>query len=421
MVTGRFAVGLMPAASGLFLCGCANLPPYVLLGARNTNVPVGPTVIDLVRNVQCQLRQAVNLPDVLMGLSPEDPKAQQRPPMTIPNVLNQIEYNAVASFILDVQDSGGITAGATFTKPYHGAVGLLPATSAALSVSGTFTDTGHRSLTFDTSVDLDKLLDPGAVTSAGAPLATSRPPLIPCDPGLDLGGDLGLAETFASGLMAAAQNHLLTPTPSDDREPSATMGASTSGPKSSALKNQAGQGANGSNSNTDTSGNSTSGKVSATVDFTVVEGASGGPTWILKYFKGPSGTNGLFSGTRTVKDSVTVVFTPACMKPDFQTVDTPNLWVGETPGWAAYLPTCTYGNETTPAAAKKQSHPQVQQLMSPPPPIGVSYQVWTQYKNGQPLSQPPSSHEQRAAADVGRGTAINQQILNSLQQLVPTQ
>jgi hypothetical protein len=51
----------------------------------------------------------------------------------------------------------------------------------------------------------------------------------------------------------------------------------------------------------------------STVDFSVVEGISGGPTWDLQHFKGPSsGSSGPLSLNRTAKDTMLIAFTARC-------------------------------------------------------------------------------------------------------------
>jgi len=51
----------------------------------------------------------------------------------------------------------------------------------------------------------------------------------------------------------------------------------------------------------------------STVDFTVVYGLNGGPTWTLTHFKGPQGGSGsLVNLSRQVVDTLTVTFVPAC-------------------------------------------------------------------------------------------------------------
>lgn len=53
-------------------------------------------------------------------------------------------------------------------------------------------------------------------------------------------------------------------------------------------------------------------KFATSVNFTIVTNINGGPTWSLKYFKGPSGNNGLLSFSRTNLDSLTASFVPTC-------------------------------------------------------------------------------------------------------------
>jgi hypothetical protein len=364
------------------LSGCANLPPFVPTQRPDSNVAVGPKVQEIVSNLHCQLRRAVNLPDVLATVPSDTSSAQPqasgppRPPFTVPNILRQIEYVVDAKFTLDVKDNGSFSPLGVFTQPYRGAVGLLPATGLALTVGSTFSDQGHRSVDFSASIDLDKLLRESSVTAVDqtAP-GTGRPHLDPCDEGLNLKGDLGLAETFAAGLMAAAQNSYLSvyqpyKAPAPGGNPNGGAGG---GPY---------------------------GQITATVDFQVIEGVSSSPVWTLKYFKGPGGaSNGLFNIQRTVFDTLVVTFAPSCRQYDRLADDGVHPWAIGTPGWAVTLPPC----------------PPPQGL--PPPPTGATAQAQVDLPERNTVT--PASH--LTALSEARAANTSAQIINALQRLVPSQ
>jgi hypothetical protein len=68
----------------------------------------------------------------------------------------EIEYVGEATFTLDVTQAGAFSPSAAFSQYYHGALGLIPATGDILSVGGTLSDTAHRYVIFDSSIDLSR-------------------------------------------------------------------------------------------------------------------------------------------------------------------------------------------------------------------------------------------------------------------------
>jgi hypothetical protein len=50
----------------------------------------------------------------------------------------------------------------------------------------------------------------------------------------------------------------------------------------------------------------------STIDFTLVYGLNGGPTWSFKKFKGPTGSGSLLTASRTTLDTLSITFVAAC-------------------------------------------------------------------------------------------------------------
>lgn len=64
----------------------------------------------------------------------------------------------------------------------------------------------------------------------------------------------------------------------------------------------------------------------STVDFTVVYGLNGGPTWSLTHFKGPAGSASMFSIGRQVVDTLNIAFVPACQDAENVKPVVKNYW-----------------------------------------------------------------------------------------------
>lgn len=73
-------------------------------------------------------------------------------------------------------------------------------------------------------------------------------------------------------------------------------------------------------------------KFGSTVDFNIVLGLSGGPNWTLTYFKGPAGSSGPLSFSRTYFDTLAIAFVATCQREELAP-DAATYW--------ATLPQCS--------------------------------------------------------------------------------
>jgi hypothetical protein len=305
---------------GCVLSGCA-APPLLLgdslLGKSATNS--GPTVQQIVMHVDCELERAVNAND--------DP---------ILSKVARYQYIAQATLTLDVVDQEGISPSLSFINPYK-----ATATNGLLSIGGQLGGQQHRYIQVITQIDLAKLSNAEKETA-------ERPcPKIMGDAktlfpdfkaqATDIEGDLGLKETLSDGLKALTANGrygvvirpptgATPPTPSpltfrDDANPPRTF-TGTYTPSPSALQSAQ---------------NPTA--FSSQTDFQVIEGINGGPTYALKYFKGPGGSApGPLSAQRTAKDSLLIAFTARC--DSFRPPDPPNTTLPPAADYLQSLPGC---------------------------------------------------------------------------------
>jgi hypothetical protein len=150
---------------------------------------------------------------------------------------------------------------------------------------------------------------------------------LPCTEWAELGGDLKLKETLATPLIAHGMTDISALTPLEAPSPGTTPGGIALGP-------------------IPVPSTYSFGVISTQIDFTIIEGINGGPTWTLVYFKGPSPSTGLFNFSRQVKDQLILTFVPVCIRQKYWTDNisppyeySPEMIEG-TPPWANLLPPC---------------------------------------------------------------------------------
>jgi hypothetical protein len=320
---------------GFSLTGCSGLPEYVVLSTEDGAARTAPKIGALMANLKCQLRAAANSEEPLPyyknepNLEPrKDKPVEADRAFTLKNLFQEIEYVGAASFSLDVTETSNITPNNTWTTPL-----TAPAVSAALAVNGQFQETPHRNLTFTTSVDFERLVaNPG---HEGVDEQDAVPePMGECGAGRELTGDLGLKETIAAAMVAYAMNDISVYPGLAEKQ----------------------QGAGGVQISIDSFQKYAFGQITATVEFTIVRGINGGPTWTLQYYKGPGPS--LLNLNRTVKDTLTISLVPVCIRRAYHStginVDGFNYkprMIHGTPYWANFLPQCPprssidYGNK----------------------------------------------------------------------------
>lgn len=76
------------------------------------------------------------------------------------NIFAEIEYVAQATLTLDVVDVGAFNPLAVLTKPMAPQMGVYPATSQVLSVGGTVSESPHRYIQINQSIDFGRLVEP---------------------------------------------------------------------------------------------------------------------------------------------------------------------------------------------------------------------------------------------------------------------
>lgn len=344
----------------LFNYSCTTIPRFVInrddspikIGGKDSAhtvsdaAPAGPKVASLIANLKCELWLAANSKKILpfykddLSLETKNHLTDVDHSYALKNIFAEIEYVAQATLTLDVVDVGAFNPLAVLTKPMAPQMGVYPATSQVLSVGGTVSESPHRYIQINQSIDFgrlvepakgsDELVNPGDVARAADPTKGGICGN-PAAKGPELQGDLGLEETLASGMIAA------------------TMNDTSVFPSMADPKNMTEHGVQAPIA---VSTNNTFGLISAQIDFTVVENFNGGPTWVTRYFKGPGGNNnGLVNLNRQVKDQLLITFVPVCVRlkgtinpkiPGRYEYDAAGITMADgTPSWANYLLPCS--------------------------------------------------------------------------------
>lgn len=323
--------------------------------------PAGPKVATLVNNMRCELLEAANseveLPKYVHdagGLHANNSANADGIPSRVYNLRNifsNVEYVAQAQFTLDVTATSSFNPTLGFSNTWRASTPILPATGALLSVAGQLSESPHRYIQINDSVDFGRLVGSGSIfnkhaerdsapaAKAGALLtwpgkiqtvAMETPVVAPTEEdflqagcanagaGGELAGKLGLQEVLATGLIAATSSDVAV----FARGAGGAGGLQISGVAPSIA----------------VSSNNTFGLISSQIDFTIVQNVNAGPTWTLHYFKGPGGASaGLINLNRQVKDQLLITFVPVCVKSRY--ID----YVDSQPGSAPYEYRMDYG------------------------------------------------------------------------------
>ena len=248
------------------LSGCQTVPHFDRLSGAE---PVAPRVSDIMEEVQCEILTALK-----DSAAAKDAKPENQP---LGSLLGG-EYVASVNLTLDVTNDEGVNPSLSYIEPLVTAGANF---TASLSAQGS--EEQHRNISvtfttmFDSNTPLDALGKCREKTSRGG-----------------LRGDLGIREILATGLPYTT-NQQVGPKPPYIMP---ILGVTRVAP----VDPLTGSGALPPSFGT-------------TVDFTLVYGVGGGPTWTLSRFTGPDTAGaGLLSAKRTKKDTLILAFarvTPA--------------------------------------------------------------------------------------------------------------
>jgi hypothetical protein len=288
------------------LAAC-QLPPFELVasGPPNEVAPSGPKVSALLENLKCELETArhdqTSIPIKVGGKDAE---------FKLIDRLSDIGYVASVQYTLQVTDTEALNPSINKIFPFAKA-----ATNFTLSVGGTLSEAADRDVVLNTTVDLTNL---------------DQPPEKGCDHGSELGGNMGLAEILAMGLISASANDVaVTPGRLTDSNDDASVGIATPD-----------------------NFNYLYGVFGTLTDFTITENVNGGPNWTLTHFTGPTPSQGLLSFNRVVKDQINISFAPWCVRTKY--TDSEHAPPGY-PHWAFAIGT------KCPANKKESAHATIKQ------------------------------------------------------------
>jgi len=230
----------------LSACGPA---PFDLISREG-----GPTVADLVVHIQCAIRDSV--------------RKQKEQGIDVAWLKG---YVGAANLTVDVVDVEGLNPSLSFIEPR-----VPVTTNLTLAVGGQLQGTQHRNFNYNFPILLDELTADTAPTKikcsnpvdGHAQVAGAKEPV----DGTGLRGDLGLLDVMNMGKTAIDNTRFTL-----DYSAISSMGVKYE-------------------------------SFGSTIEFTILEGISGGPNWNLVHFKGPNGSPGLISVNRTAKDTLVISF-----------------------------------------------------------------------------------------------------------------
>jgi hypothetical protein len=265
----RAALLLVAVAAFYAMFGCTTLPKFDPVDSfapatdpATHEQGIAPSVSTLITNIQCEIISAVRAggPDF--------------------SGLTENIYVAYANLTLEVTDNQGLAPTLAFIDPLS-----IAMTSKSLGINGQVTGQEHRSINQTFSLVIDR----PAAGSAEEQKWNDQCPLDAVNSSRNLQGNLGLKEIIKAGLRHVTAKDFLFRLP--DLKDADLGGAGL--PSNPALLPVFG----------------------STIDFTVVYGLGGGPTWTLIHFTGPSGASGsLLNYMRTDKNTLVISFAVAAKR-----------------------------------------------------------------------------------------------------------
>ena len=240
-----------------------------------------PTVQDLVEGIECELEDA-------RAIDLDHPSDAEK---TIGDALSGHEYVVFATLTADILTNDGLNPSLSFISPR-----ALATENLTKLIGGQWSGTQHKQFIQSFALNLQN------------PIAPDQEKTSDC-PNRILKGKLGIAEVLQAGLRYAQSGGLSYPLVKDSQCRADVGQPDTTRPT-----------------------------FGATIDFTVVLGVNGGPTWTLTHFKGPSaggsaggagagggvagaagggagGGGGWMNLTNTEKDILQLNFAPAIVDP----------------------------------------------------------------------------------------------------------
>ncbi|UAL10817.1 hypothetical protein [Caulobacter segnis] len=248
----RIGLGLLPAA--VLLAGCMHtVPGLPALGAKTGADDTSPSVDDVLKHISCEIRRAYD---------------------ANPGALAKSDYLIGVGVVFEIEDAFSLTPSVAYTEPLK-----LADTKLVTSLSGEIARQRRRNFTSDYVLSARALTGtpPGIGGEPPTPPAISNEVCATVNANLDgapkerpyaLTGNLRIGEIVARGLEAGAREAVVR---DDETQPS----------------------------------------FGSVVEFIVTREIGGGPSWTLKYWALPSGSDGLARVKDVHTNTITLTFTPA--------------------------------------------------------------------------------------------------------------
>jgi hypothetical protein len=232
------------------LGACSTLPSLGDVGqAYKPPQPTPPTVSDVIDHVQCEIWAVLSDDD--------DPDF---------DALRKNAYVVYVNLTIDVTVNDGFNPSLNYIHPYATA-----GTNFTLNANGQLSGQQHRN--FNQTFTLDLREDDAR--------ANAKKCSVEKESSAGIKGSLGIKEIVIEGLRHSATENFIFPLVDPSDKPAGGLALSLS----------------------------LSPNFGSTVDFTIVRGIGGGPTWTLLRFSGPASPNtSLINYSKTSKDTLIVSF-----------------------------------------------------------------------------------------------------------------
>jgi hypothetical protein len=244
----------------LVLSACASAPDFRTAGVDYHDEGSGIPIQEIVDHIACEIHDA--------------DKAQG-------GALSRGSYAAVATFNLKVDDTGGLAPSLSFFP----IVNMMKLSNApGYGISGQLTEAREHTYSQTVAFNTKTL--------------ASEPSSALCAPdagGVNLSGDLKIGQVVAMGLQSVRQSQAQKGSPPEPAwvvkpvTPNATSVPGGSTTASPFLQTPA---------------------FGTSIQFVLTKAIGGGPNWVLREFKGPSGTSNLVNYSRMDTQQVIIAFSP---------------------------------------------------------------------------------------------------------------
>lgn len=245
---------LLGLASAALVSGCSTLPKFegpLYSDSKDPKAPEGPTVDAVIKHVQCEIKAL---------LDSKDSKLDK---------FKAHHYVAAGQLTLEVTDTQSFNPSINVVEPF-----LAAGTSRVVVLGGSLAGTQRRTMNFSFVITLE-----ANKPDKGSCRRNTDGSIVESDKD-GIQRSFGIRDIVLSGLDSIDQMFFDFPD---------IKAVATNKPLNIPVRPAFG----------------------STVEFTIARSVGGGPTFTLKYFRGPATTGNLLAGGKTSKDTLVIAFAGA--------------------------------------------------------------------------------------------------------------